>query len=132
MAKWVLSFGWYNVEEWGVQLNEVSSRDPEGLEHPGKVTLMLLPPSTSTFLTWHSWIMGRCARPLGLGGQLASTALVLLRAMAPEDDVDFPVNARESLASTPTAKVVALEGLDPPTVVAVGVVETVGHSRLST
>jgi hypothetical protein len=83
MAKWVLSFGWYNVEEWGVQLNEVSSRDPEGLEHPGKVTLMLLPPSTNTFLTWHSWIMGRYAQPLGLGGQLASTTSCSLESHGP-------------------------------------------------
>jgi hypothetical protein len=52
--------------------------------------------------------------------------------MAPEDDVDFPVNARESLASTPAAKVAALEGLDPPKVVVVGMVETAGRSRLST
>jgi hypothetical protein len=54
----VLPFSPHNAEEGSIRLSEVFDSDPQGLERPGKVTLMLLPPSTNTFFTRLSRITG--------------------------------------------------------------------------
>jgi hypothetical protein len=51
VSEWVLPFSRHDAEEGCIRLSEVFDSDPRAWSVQGKVTLMLLPPSTNIFFT---------------------------------------------------------------------------------
>jgi hypothetical protein len=62
VSKRVLPFSRHDAEEGSIRLSEVLDGAPKAWSVRGKVTLMLLPPSTNSFFTWLSRIIGSTSR----------------------------------------------------------------------